>query len=86
MRHVLVLLDASLAPCRSPPSGSWSVLGDYLAKAMYELSPPMFRASSFSRSAEQDKQRYLDAQCKGVLKHDRDLMQFLLLADHTEPM
>ena len=57
---------------------------DYIEKCIYELSPPLFVGGKFSRSDEDIKHRYFEKQCKGVIKHDRDLLQYFCITENTE--
>eukprot|EP00484_Ammonia_sp_Unknown_P029389 CAMPEP_0197031820 /NCGR_PEP_ID=MMETSP1384-20130603/10686_1 /TAXON_ID=29189 /ORGANISM="Ammonia sp." /LENGTH=897 /DNA_ID=CAMNT_0042461395 /DNA_START=26 /DNA_END=2719 /DNA_ORIENTATION=+ len=57
---------------------------DYIEKCIYELAPPLFKGCHFDKSDEKAKHRYFEKQCKGIIKHDGDLLQYFCITEHTE--
>merc|ERR1719295_550491 len=59
-------------------------LTQYMEKAQYELKVPQFKPSVFSREDESKYSAYMQKECPGVIKHDRDLLKYFLLTRETE--
>eukprot|EP01084_Bolivina_argentea_P263708 446430_1 len=64
--------------------GDLIVFSHYVEKCIYELSPPLFRACKFVKKDEDNMHAYFEKQCKGVIKHDRSLLQYFCITNYTE--
>merc|ERR1719474_325950 len=59
-------------------------LTQYMEKALYEMKVPEFKPSSFGRKDEQEYGKFMQKECPGIIKHDRDLLRYFLLTKETE--
>ena len=61
------------------------LLAQYVEKCQYELRVPKFKPATFSKADEKKFAKYMEGECPGIIKHDRDLLKYFLLTDATLP-
>lgn len=54
-------------------------LTQFMEKAQYELKVPKFKPAAFGKEDEQEYSKYMQKECPGIIKHDRDLIRYFLL-------
>merc|ERR1719204_307832 len=57
----------------------------YVHKCRYELTVPEFKPATFSKADEKTFGKYMEGECPGIIKHDRDLLKYFLLTNATLP-
>ena len=61
-----------------------ALLTGYVEKCQYELRVPTFKPSTFTKQDEKKESAYMEKECPGIIKHDRDLLRYFLLTKATE--